>query len=265
MKFASILAVILLAACSPDDPIGDGGADGDGSAGNDENYCIGHGVQRALVASTRGFCRTYNEVDDSCTTVEDCIGYRVPITWPCCNDDPESQKLDCAFANRDSFPDCPECTADEACRKVPRACRDGHCVADLPDDTCETDYDCTLIETGCACVPGSKSVVEYQPVYGTDCTGLKACPQRKSEYSRCVEGHCYMVGPFMDHALEKYCQICGGIEVVENCFEILKSDGYSFVAKYWLFYRAILLAKDCGAFINGPGSHMFYCISVLCP
>lgn len=266
MKLTSVLAVILLAACSPDDHTAfDGGAEGDGEGGIDENHCIGHGVHRALVTNTRGFCKTYNEVDDSCTTVEDCIGYRVPITWPCCDEDPDGVKLDCAFANRDSFPVCPECTADEACRKAPRACRNGHCVADLPDDTCETDYDCTLIETGCACISASKSVVDYGPVFGMDCTGLKACPKRKPEYSVCVTGRCYIVGPFMDYPLQKFCEMCARADEDMACHEFWTGYDNPFVVKFWPLWQAVLLTSDCGAFLNGPGSHMFFCMSALCP
>jgi hypothetical protein len=265
MKLVSVLAVILFAACSPDDhPAGDGGTDG-GGAGIDENYCIGHGVKRVLVEDTRGFCLTFEEVDDSCETVEDCIGYRIPVPWQCCSDDPNAKELDCAFANRDFFPDCPECSADEACRKAPRACREGRCVADLPDDACETDYDCTLIETGCACTPASKSVVDYQPVYGMDCTGLRACPQPESDYSICVDGRCYFVGPFMNYAMEKFCSLCGNPDDPESCSESVSTMEYEDVAKFWPMYQAILLTNTCWAFFGGPGKNVFYCLSVLCP
>ncbi len=231
---------------------------------------------RTLVEDTHGFCLTHVLVDDSCTNTDDCMGYRAPILIDCCSFVQVYNPSGCSFANRAEFPVVPECTADEACRRAPRACVDGRCVEDLPDRACINDADCRLIDNGCDCIAASVLEDEYFPEYGQDCAGMTACTEEARAI--CVEndhpwgdepdGYCLIAGPFMEPAIEAYCACYKGNEQdpdPESCEQSLRDDFYYNAASQWAIIKSIDLVDSCMALVRGPLNNIVECILVLCP
>jgi hypothetical protein len=230
----------------------------------------GEVVCRELVEGTKGFCSTYGKVDDTCESVADCIGYRIPVpTAPCCSDEIVTD-LDCAFADRRKFPSYDECTADEECRRAPRACIDGRCVLDMPENACEVDEDCLLLEAGCACLPASSTVTDYSSDWGQSCAGITACPPEDQAFPRCIEGYCHIAGPFLDPKIDMYCQCFASVDNPDplsfgECVEKLKEDRYYLAALFNRFIATVDLAENCLDLLSGPWWEMLKCIAVLCP
>ncbi len=231
---------------------------------------------RTLVGGTDGFCLTRVEVDDSCTTVDDCMGYRGPVLIGCCSNVQIRNPSGCSFANGAEFPVVDECTADEACRRAPRACVAGRCVEDLPDRACQQNSDCRLIDTGCDCIAASVLDDDYAPVYGQDCAGMTACPadagaicvEKYNPLGDDPEGYCLIAGPFMEPAIEAFCACLEDIEPdldQESCEESFRNDFYYNAAASWAMIKNIDLVDSCLAFIFGPLSNFMECLTILCP
>jgi len=235
------------------------------------------GVTRSLAERTNGFCFTEGQVDDSCTSADDCVGYRIPFPVACCPEDPPpAWEESCAFANRAAFPDSPECTADLYCRKVPRACIDGRCVPDPPAAGCADSTDCRLFDTGCECVAAAVSVEEYRLAYGEDCSGMTSCAD--DAQAVCVEGLCYVAGSFLDDLIDRICEwsvdccetypnLCTvepGQGYVEECIREYRADDYAKAARGSEVLRSVDVAQDCLAWMTSIGREAFECINVLC-
>ncbi|HUU02697.1 MAG TPA: hypothetical protein VM425_14770 [Myxococcota bacterium] len=255
---AGPLVAVFIFACSADFGKTDAGLDAGRDAGADE-------LTRTYMQGSHGFCLTEGPVDRSCETPDDCIGYRDQIAVDCCSTVQIINPSGCSFANRTEFPNHPECTSDEACRRAPRACVQGKCVEDLAERGCQLDEECELVDSGCDCVPKAVSA-PFDPVYGQDCTGLTACPEGSEV--RCIEGYCLMFGSFMDEYIDGYCT-CPLAEVndidKQECIAMFIADEYKLAAAAWPSMKAAALVEDCRDWMHGPLAELYRCLSVLCP
>jgi hypothetical protein len=223
-------------------------------------------VTRHLVEDTLGFCTTHGPVDDSCTDVTDCIGYRVPFDIDCCETRPPANPSGCAFANRETFPSFPNCVADEHCLNAPRTCLDGRCQEDVPDFACESDPDCELIDTGCQCLSIATENLGFSPEYGQSCEGYTACAQDAE--SRCFDGYCVVVGAFIDDQVAAYCELCSDWaepeQTVQECVDSFLSRGRGDAAFWWFMLEAAEVSTSCRGLMFGVVGAI-ECLGVLCP
>ncbi len=230
---------------------------------------------RTPVNETEGFCKTNVEIDDSCNTAEDCVGYRVAAPVNCCDVSPVNP-TDCRFANRRALPLEERCAADAACDTVPFFCYEGHCIAGFMATDCTSTDDCKLVEAECACVAMNTEMdtENYFPNFTADSCAEDACPE--SARPLCLvngdgEGQCVAVGEYMDPFIETYCDwavsFCDSMGICdrEACISGLKANDYTQAASQWLLIQAAPLASTFGGFMSGPGAGWMECLTVSCP
>jgi len=186
-----------------DDEISENGED-DAEAIEDEEESVEE-ITRTLIENSDGYCRTSGDVPVTCSTVEDCRAYRTPISVDFDCDTLAASLFDCALATASEFPTEYDstCSADARCDYMPVACEDGQCVKNLPDDSCVTDSDCTMIDAGCYCFPANTTVTGYDAGFGSECDALSSCPDNST--SICISGVCRIVGDHLDDLIDAAC------------------------------------------------------------
>jgi len=222
-------------------------------------------VTREAVDGVSGWCKTSGTAARTCETADDCRAYRQAIEADC-NGSVAEPLFDCALADRNEFPSefDAQCLADSKCDYAPVDCIDGLCEFNLPDDSCESDSDCTFVDAGCFCFPMNKNSGTYDPAYGSECEQVKACPE--DAHARCVYGSCRVVGAYLDEYIEAFCakfedwgiNMFGGDEA--TCVEALSRDDYLAAASLRSSIYASFEATSLDGFISGPWSNYYLCM-----
>jgi len=264
---------LLFNACQSDSTGTDGDYDTENEQGDTENYDTpaetdadrveGEETRpRRVVAETLGFCTQPYPLDQSCNTVADCVGMRVPVPVDCQSESLLVNGLDCVFANRLSHPPNPDCSADDTCQEYPRDCIDGKCVYVPAPDQCRVNEDCTLVKRDCACFAiATDQAPDFAPQLGASCLSGE-CPE--DSYALCIEGRCRIAGTFMDAAVRTYCELlvsCLSQQTdAQQCVDSMLAEDRKLAAAQAPLIKAALLAETCAGFIGGPGVALYQCL-----